>query len=192
MIIIICTDLEKIAKLASTFQLLVFAFVNVAVIVMRESGIKSYDPGFKSPFYPYTQIFGILVAVVLIPEMGFMASIFAMGLVGLGVTWHNLYVKHRVFRVGAVAKMAERIAERLLEHDAEAMGLNKELREILKEKGLRSDDPFVEMVNRATFIDIEKTSDCEEAIKEGSRILSQNSGISMNTTSQSFQKKIEP
>ncbi|OVE82358.1 hypothetical protein BVY04_01225, partial [bacterium M21] len=136
-VIVLATGLEQIAKLASTFQLLVFAFINIAVIVMRESGIKSYDPGFRSPLYPYAQIFGIIVAAVLIPEMGMLSSIFSMGLIGLGVAWHHLYVKHRVFRVGAVAKVAERVAERLLLRDAQTLGLNRELRQILKEKGLR-------------------------------------------------------
>ncbi|MCK5448518.1 MAG: amino acid permease, partial [Gemmatimonadetes bacterium] len=38
-------DVLSVAKLASTFQLLIFALVNLAVIVMRESGIEAYDPG---------------------------------------------------------------------------------------------------------------------------------------------------
>ncbi|WP_372846946.1 APC family permease, partial [Pontiella sp.] len=75
LLIVSMAGIERIAKLASTFQLLVFAFVNIAVIVMRESGIKSYDPGFRSPFYPYIQIIGILISVVLIPEMGLLPSI---------------------------------------------------------------------------------------------------------------------
>ncbi|MBN1627569.1 MAG: amino acid permease, partial [Deltaproteobacteria bacterium] len=41
----------RIAKLASSFQLFLFAMTCLAVIVMRESRIYSYDPGFRSPFY---------------------------------------------------------------------------------------------------------------------------------------------
>ena len=85
---------------------------------------------------PEPLIAGILVAVVLVPEMGILASIFAMASVGLGIAWYNLYVRHRVARVGAVAQLAERMAERLLDRDARALGLDVELREILKEKGL--------------------------------------------------------
>jgi len=92
--------------------------------VMRASWIKSYDPGFRSPLYPWMQIIGIMISVVLIPEMGLLSSIFAMGLVAIGVVWHNLYVKPRVEpQFGAVAKMAERMGERLLERNADAMGL---------------------------------------------------------------------
>ena len=179
MVIVLFTGLEQIAKLASTFQLLVFTFVNIAVIVMRESGIESYDPGFKSPLYPYTQIAGIIVAVILIPEMGLLSSIFAMGLVGLGIVWHNLYVRHRVvLRVGAVAQMAERVAERLLARDARALGLGTELRQILKEKGLRQGDPFVQMVRDAVILELEPSADCEEVLRMGAGILSERSGVS--------------
>src|SRR5690606_8381618 len=60
---------EGIAKLASTFQLLIFMFINFSVIVFRKSNIESYDPGYKSPFYPYMQVIGIIVSVVLIAYM---------------------------------------------------------------------------------------------------------------------------
>ncbi len=177
--VVAVTGLEQIAKLASTFQLLVFTFVNIAVIVMRESGIKSYDPAFRSPLYPWMQVIGILIAVVLIPEMGLLASIFAMGLVAIGVVWHNLYVKPRVQpRVGAVGKMAERMGERLLERDADAMGLRTELRQIMKERGLREEDPFLELVQQADFLEVEEGMDSEDVIRNGAARLSERSGIS--------------
>ena len=53
-------DPLKIAKLASAFQLFIFALECLAVIVMRESGLKSYDPGYRTPLYPYLPLFGIL------------------------------------------------------------------------------------------------------------------------------------
>jgi mannitol/fructose-specific phosphotransferase system IIA component (Ntr-type) len=117
--------------------------------------------------------------VVLIPEMGLLPSIFAMGLVALGVIWHNLYVSPRVEpRVGAVAKMAERLGERLLERDADAMGLRTELREIMKERGLREGDPFIELVRNAEFIEVGPEVDSEEVIRRGADLLTKQSGIS--------------
>lgn len=179
LLFVVSTGIEHIAKLASTFQLLVFAFVNIAVIVMRESGIESYDPRFRSPLYPWVQILGILISVVLIPEMGLLPSIFAMGLVAVGVVWHNLYVLPRVApRVGAVAKMAERLGERLLERDADAMGLRTELRQLMKERGLRRDDPFTLLVHSAAFVEVDSGADAEEVIHRGARHLSKKSGIS--------------
>ena len=178
LVIVIAVDPERIAKMASTFQLLVFAFVHVAVIVMRESGIQSYDPAFKSPLYPYTQIGGIGISVVLIPEMGILSSVFAIGLVAAGVIWYNFYVCKHVSRVGAVAQMAERVAERLLTRDAEALGLERELREILKEKGLRRDDPFAQMVLNADFVELVPGDGSEDVLRKGADSLSLKSGIS--------------
>jgi len=181
LLFVLSTGIEQIAKLASTFQLLVFAFVNIAVIVMRESGIESYDPRFKSPLYPWVQVAGILISVVLIPEMGLLPSIFAMGLVAIGVVWYNLYVTKRVEpRVGAVAKMAERLGERLLERDADVMGLRTELRQLMKERGLRQDDPFFRVVQEADFIEVEEGADSEEVIRRGARLLAGKSGISFD------------
>ncbi len=177
-VIVLTTGLEQIAKLASAFQLLVFAFVHIAVILMRESGIESYDPGFKSPFYPYIQIFGILVSIILIPEMGLISSIFALGVIGLGIVWFLFYVKSRQVRVGAVAQVAQRLAERLLQKDAAVMGLHQELRQILKEKGLRKDDPFDRLVRSALFIDVQSTASCEDILRLGANILADSSGIS--------------
>ncbi len=177
-LIVSFVNVEHIAKLASTFQILVFSFINVAVLVMRESGIRSYDPAFKSPLYPYMQIAGILIAVILIPEMGFIATVFSIALVGVGVIWYNLYVRHRFSGVPAVAKVAERVAERLLAQDAHVLGLDKELRQILKEKGLRRDDPFEEMVKKAEFLEISKGRQAEDILRHASRILGKKSGIS--------------
>ncbi|RKZ31191.1 hypothetical protein DRQ36_02990 [bacterium] len=178
LLIVLTLNVESIAKLASTFQILVFAFINIAVIVMRESGIKSYDPGFKSPLYPYIQIAGILVAVILIPEMGLIASIFALVLVSLGVVWYYLYVRRRVTSTAAIGKMAERAAERLLARDAHALGLDKELRQILKEKGLRREDPFERVVREAEFLELECGCEAEEVLHRASRILAKRSGMS--------------
>ena len=62
-LILIFLDPTKIAKLASAFQLLMFTLVCLAVIVMRESGLASYDSGYHSPLYPWMQLFGIVIFV---------------------------------------------------------------------------------------------------------------------------------
>src|SRR5690606_1599623 len=93
---------EGIAKLASTFQLLIFLFINFSVIVFRNSKIESYDPGYRSPFYPYMQIAGIIISVVLIAYMGWMAILFTSGIVLIGILWYNYYARVRVKREGAI------------------------------------------------------------------------------------------
>ncbi|MEE8459413.1 MAG: APC family permease, partial [Phycisphaerales bacterium] len=70
--LVLLRDPVGIAKLASAFQLLMFGLLCLAVIVMRQSGLESYDPGFRSPFYPWMQIVGILAPFWVIAEMGWL------------------------------------------------------------------------------------------------------------------------
>jgi len=64
--VLVTFDVEAVAKLASAFQLLLFGLVCAAVIVMRESRIVSYKPGFRAPFYPWLPLAGIVIAIWLI------------------------------------------------------------------------------------------------------------------------------
>ena len=61
---IIYLDVVKIAKLASAFKVLMFIFNELSVIVLRETNAQWYNPSFRSPLYPYVQIFGILSGIV--------------------------------------------------------------------------------------------------------------------------------
>ena len=77
-ILLLALDPIAIAKLASSFQLLMFALLCLAVIVMRESGLKSYDPGYRAPFYPWLQLLGIVAPFVLIAQMGLGSTLFSL------------------------------------------------------------------------------------------------------------------
>ena len=60
---------------------------------MRESGIEGYDPGYRSPLYPWMQIFGFLSPLWLIAEMGELAILFTLGLVGVTIGWYFRYAR---------------------------------------------------------------------------------------------------
>ena len=81
---IIFLDVVKIAKLASAFKVLMFIFNELTVIVLRETNAQWYKPSFKSPLYPYVQIFGILSGIVLLAFLGIMPVISVIGVVILG------------------------------------------------------------------------------------------------------------
>ena len=76
---IIYLDVEKIAKLASAFKVLMFISVNLAVIVLRETNAQWYNPSYKSPFYPYVQIFGVISGVVLLAYLGLLPLLSVLG-----------------------------------------------------------------------------------------------------------------
>ena len=156
----------RIAKLASAFQLLMFTLSSLAVIVMRESRIQSYDPGYKSPLYPWMQIFGILSPLVLIFLMGWIPILFSLGLIIIGLLWFQYYAKNKVNRTGAIFHVFERLGHQ--RYDA----LDSELREILKEKGLRKEDPFDDIVTRSIVVDLNEKSEFEKVVEDISIILS--------------------
>ncbi len=157
-LLLLILDPMKIAKLASAFQLLIFAFLCLAVIVMRESQLDSYDPGFKSPFYPWMQIFGILASIYLIVQMGFLPIIFSSALITLSFIWYWYYGRKHVIRNGAIYHIFERLGQQRFE------GLDSELRGILKEKGLRKEDPFDEIVAQSKVFDLKSSSDFESVV----------------------------
>jgi hypothetical protein len=81
---ILYLDIEKIAKLASAFKVLMFISVNLAVIVLRETNAQWYNPSYRSPFYPYVQIFGVLSGIVLLAYLGLMPLLSVLGAFGFG------------------------------------------------------------------------------------------------------------
>lgn len=155
-ILLVTLDPTGIAKLASAFQLLMFALVCFAVIIMRESKIDSYDPGYKSPLYPYMQIFGIVTSLFLISQMGALPIIFSFGLIVLGAAWYWFYARDKVARTGAIYHIFERLGQQRY------AGLDTELRGILIEKGLRKGDPFDDIVMRSKVIDLEEETEFED------------------------------
>ena len=166
-LILIFLDPTKIAKLASAFQLLMFALVCLAVIVMRESGLASYDSGYHSPLYPWMQLFGMLASCTLIVQMGWLSSLFSLGLILIGTIWYFKFARDKVNRDGAIYHMFERWGQR------RHTGLDVELRGILKEKGLRDEDPFEEVAARSLVIDLDRPAEFEDIVRQVSKWLSE-------------------
>jgi basic amino acid/polyamine antiporter, APA family len=156
---------EGIAKLASSFNLLVFAMIGLAVLVMRESRIESYDPGFRCPGYPWTPFLAIVISVLLIMQMGWMAGLFPLGVVVAGACWYAWYGRTRAKRAGAIYHIFARLGQRRFE------GLDEEFRQIIKEKGLRQDDPFEDLITQSAVIDAKEGISFEALVNDVAEIL---------------------
>jgi amino acid transporter len=100
-------DILEIAKLASAFQIMVFALINVAVVAFRE-GDAEYDPEFTSPLYPWIQIFGVITGFVLLTQMGTVALAGAVVITVGSVGWYLAYVRPRVRRDGVATDAIRR------------------------------------------------------------------------------------
>ncbi|MFW5919474.1 MAG: amino acid permease [Halanaeroarchaeum sp.] len=107
LLLIAFVPILEIAKLASAFQILVFALVNLAVIAFRESEAE-YAPDFESPLYPWMQIFGTISGFVLLTQMGPVALVGAAVITIGSVGWYLAYARPRVKREGAATDLVRR------------------------------------------------------------------------------------
>ena len=157
--VILALDLEGLVKTASTLKLLLFGMVNVAVIAMRESRIQNYRPSFKSPFYPWVQIVGILASAVLIAAMGQKQILLASAFIGVSLIWYAIYGRRaKAARSSALVHVVERIAGR----DLTCGTLSAELRQIVRERDGIGEDRFDSMVRVCPVLDLEDSCTLDE------------------------------
>ena len=91
---IIFLPVHDVAELASGFNLMVFILINACVLVLRNSAKSHwYKPEWKSPLYPFTQIFGILAGSILIYAMGVKALFGGSAAVIIGIIIYQSYGK---------------------------------------------------------------------------------------------------
>lgn len=121
-LLVLFVPLIELAKLASAFQLLVFALVNLAVIAFREGHLDWYEPKFRSPLYPAVQVFGIVAPLLLLTQMGIVPLLGAVFFVIAGVVWYRVFGQSRAVKESA-ARDALRLREdaRLVQSTATAV-----------------------------------------------------------------------
>ena len=98
--------------------------------------------------------------------MGLLSILFSVGLIVLGLAWYWNYSKNRVARTGAIYHIFERLGRQRYE------ALDSELRGILKEKGLRKEDPFEEIVVYGKYFEIDSPMNFEKVLEKTSEYLS--------------------
>ncbi|HCD53005.1 MAG TPA: amino acid transporter [Balneolaceae bacterium] len=141
--VLVVFDVEAVAKLASAFQLLLFFLLNLSVVVMRESKIEAYKPGYKSPWYPFVQIAGMIISLWLVAEMGLLAVGLTGTLIVLCIGWYFYYAHGKVKRQGAIYHVHARLGQ--LRYEA----LEHELMTIINEKNLKSSLTYEEVIARS-------------------------------------------
>jgi amino acid transporter len=129
LVLIAFVPILEIAKLASAFQILVFALINLAVVAFRE-GSATYEPEFTSPLYPWIQIFGAITGVLLLTQMGAVALAGAVVITLGSVAWYLVYVRPRVSREGAATDAIRRQVGREALTDVES-AMAEDTREVL-------------------------------------------------------------
>ncbi len=97
-------DVGLLAEAASVLHLIVFALLNLAVIVFRETDYPGYDPDFEVPLYPIVPILGATLSLGLIAFMEFWPQVIAVGFVIGAVAWYLLYARRYTPIQGALGE----------------------------------------------------------------------------------------
>lgn len=145
-------NLENLVKVASAMKIILFIFVLLACIIMRESRILNYKPAFVSPLYPWLQSFGLISYGFFLYEMGSVALLAAGGFIVASILWHRIYIREKVMRKSALIHIVERVTAKEIAGDS----LGAELREVLKERDEIIEDRFDKLVKGCEIIDIGK------------------------------------
>lgn len=110
-LLVLAFDVKGIAKLASAFLLFIFMGMCLAVAIFRKSKIKEYQPGFRSPLYPWVQLVGIFVYLALIGWSGLKSIGFILAVCLLGFLWYRFGVQEKKRRLAAIYTLFQRIGE---------------------------------------------------------------------------------
>jgi basic amino acid/polyamine antiporter, APA family len=163
-----------LVKVASAALIFTYIFSCVCVLILRESRLQNYQPRFKSPFYPWIQIAGIVGFGFLLFEMGketlFSAIIFVV--ISLAVYW--FYGRIRTNREYALLHLVERVmAKELTTHSLET-----ELKDIIRERDDITKDKFDKVIEKSIVLDIEKHISVEDLFKRISEAVTEYLGVS--------------
>jgi len=143
--------LKMLVKAASTVILFSYVLTNISVIVLRESKISNYQPSFKTPFYPWVQIFSVILFSFFIIDLGAEAIEISLGLLVLCLCFYIFYGRKGSKKEYALLHLLKRITDTRLTKNL----LENELREILIDRDNIEQDNFDDLVRNAIVFDLE-------------------------------------
>jgi len=103
-VVIMGRDIAILAEAASVLHLIVYALLNAALIVFRETDHPDYNPVFTVPLYPVVPILGIVLSLGLIYFMDTTSQILAVLFVLGAVLWYFLYARHETLIEGVLGE----------------------------------------------------------------------------------------
>ncbi len=171
--VILFLNLENLVKVASTMKILLFMFVLLAAIIMRESRILNYKPSFVSPLHPWLPLAGLVAYGFFLYQMGKVALLATGLFVFVSLLWHVIYVRQRATRKSALIHIVERVTAKEIAGDS----LRTELHGILKERDEIVEDRFDRLVGRCEIIDTDRQVTLKEFFTIVSKRMADGLGI---------------
>jgi len=170
-------EITSLVKTASLMMLILFAMVNVAVLIMRASKVQNYRPQFRAPWYPWVQIFGLACYIGAIYLMCnkmlagpkpnatplVLTACFLLG----GASWYVLYIRGRVKRESAFVYWAKSAIAKEMYRGT----LDEELKQIALERDEVVHDRFDYLIRDCAVLDLEGATLMDEAFHRAAKIL---------------------
>ena len=173
LIVIMTLSIENLVKTASTIMILMFILMNLAVVIMRHSGIQNYRPTFKMPFNPVMPVITIVIYLFLIFEMGYVPLAMTCGFAIIAMIWYLAYVQRKIDRESAIVYLVKSIVSTHIERS----GLEEELKQISLERDQITPDRFDKLIKECGILDIQETITAKEFFNRAAEILSSSVGI---------------
>ncbi|MDD3627612.1 MAG: amino acid permease, partial [bacterium] len=168
MIVSLFLDLNILVEAASTVLILTYMFSCLSVIIMRESKLQNYRPRFKSPLYPFVQLFGVAGFVFFPFEIGKDAWFISLILILFGLFSYWFYGRIRSTRESALLHLIERITARELVTGT----LETELKEIIRERDDITKDRFDKLIEDSVVLEVEEEINMEDFFRLAAEKLS--------------------
>ncbi|MDC7224134.1 MAG: APC family permease, partial [Spirochaetales bacterium] len=163
--------LDILVKAASTVILTSYVLTNVAVIVLRESGLTNYRPTFRAPLYPFLQIVCILLFSFFIIDMGLEAIEISLALIFLSFCLYMIFGRKEKQRESALLHLLKQLTDKRLIHDV----LEDELRDVVINRDEIEQDSFDRLIGECRFIDIDGPCDFSQLLDRVSDTLTEES-----------------
>ncbi|MBN1521449.1 MAG: amino acid permease [Candidatus Aureabacteria bacterium] len=180
-------DLTTLVKLGSIVILTLYILTNIAVIILREGHVLNYRPTFRVPFYPWTNIAGIILFILLIIDMGFAAIEISVSLVILAVLIYFLYGRKK-HKVGyALLHLIERIINKKITSNT----LEEELKQVVIRRDELKIDRIHELFKDATVIELNESLELDDFFKLLSHKISDKIDLNENEIVDLFKQREE-
>ncbi|MDC7232604.1 MAG: amino acid permease [Spirochaetales bacterium] len=138
-------NIDILVKSASAVIMLTYIMSNIAVMVLRQSGLSNYKPLYKAPFYPALQIISVLIYIFLIADMGWSAMAGAGIFMAFSVLIYLFYGKNKASHDFALIHLLKNVVDKRWQEE----GLEEELMDIIHHRDLNANvrKIFSEMKN---------------------------------------------
>ena len=166
-------DLYVLVESASVGLILTNILANACVIMLRESRLQNYRPTFRTPWYPWIQVAGIIGFAFVLFEMGVEAFAISALLAVSAFCLYWFYGRSRVQKESALLHLVQRITARELVTGT----LEAELKEVIRQRDKIVLDRFDDIIEKCVVVDTEGSLTQDELFHlVGDRLASRSGG----------------